>query len=302
MANATDDAIALFGDRDASSIVLLKDFESYFNGYEENGVHVPGYKEQVEKLLNDYPIGKAIKGEEAEADFIKQYSSILRSKNVLNSFDSFEGNEILSERDFQDYQSIYIDLYEKYRERKQQGVSVACNDGIGQNQPVTLVDVIDDLVFEMELVEQLEVTIDYILNLVEIYHNSNCEDKEVLTFITKAIGSSPHLRKKKDLIEAFVSTVNSKTNVNEDWKKYVQEKKEEELNRIISEEKLKPEETRKFLDNSFRDGILKEGGTDIDKIMPKVSLFAKGANNRATKKKGILQRLKEFFEKFLGLV
>lgn len=171
-----------------------------------------------------------------------------------------------------------------------------------QNQPVTLVDVIDDLVFEMELVEQLEVTIDYILNLVEIYHNSNCEDKEVLTSITKAIGSSPHLRKKKDLIEAFVSTVNSKTNVNEDWKKYVQEKKEEELNRIISEEKLKPEETRKFLDNSFRDGILKEGGTDIDKIMPKVSLFAKGANNRATKKKGILQRLKEFFEKFLGLV
>lgn len=299
---ATDDAIALFGDRDASSIVLLKDFESYFNGYEENGVHVPGYKEQVEKLLNDYPIGKAIKGEEAEADFIKQYSSILRSKNVLNSFDSFEGNEILSERDFQDYQSIYIDLYEKYRERKQQGVSVACNDGIGLNQPVTLVDVIDDLVFEMELVEQLEVTIDYILSLVEIYHNSNCEDKEALTSITKAIGSSPHLRKKKDLIEAFVSTVNSKTNVNEDWKKYVQEKKEEELNRIISEEKLKPEETRKFLDNSFRDGILKEGGTDIDKIMPKVSLFAKGANNRATKKKGILQRLKEFFEKFLGLV
>jgi type I restriction enzyme R subunit len=157
------------------------------------------------------------------------------------------------------------------------------------------------LVFEIELIEQLEVNIDYILSLVEIYHKSNCENKEILTSITKAISSSPHLRKKKDLIESFVATINSKSKVNEDWIAFVQKKKEEELNKIIADEKLKVEETKKFMDNSLRDGVLKEGGTDIDKLMPKVSLFAKGANNRSAKKKTVLQKLKEFFEKFLGL-
>ena len=298
---ATDDAIALFGDREAQSLVLLKDYESYYYGYEDkNKAHVPGYKELIEKLQHDFPIGEPIQSEEAKEEFIKQYSAILRAKNVLNSFDSFEGNEILTERDFQDYQSVYIDLYDEYKEKKNTSAGCLVNKN-DPNQPVTNVDVQNDLVFEIELIEQLEVNIDYILSLVEIYHKSNCENKEILTSITKAISSSPHLRKKKDLIESFVATINSKSKVNEDWIAFVQKKKEEELNKIIADEKLKIEETKKFMDNSLRDGVLKEGGTDIDKLMPKVSLFAKGANNRSAKKKTVLQKLKEFFEKFLGL-
>lgn len=301
---ATDDAIALFGDRNAQSLVLLKDYESYYNGYEDkNNVHVPGYKELIEKLQYDFPIGEPINGEVAKDEFIKQYSAILRVKNVLNSFDSFEGNEILTERDFQDYQSVYIDLYEEYKSKKQAVVSISYDGSDADaSQPVAKVDVKNDLVFEIELIEQLEVNIDYILSLVEIYHKSNCENKEILTSITKAVASSPHLRKKKDLIDSFVASINSKSNINEDWIAFVQKKKEEELNGIISEEKLKPEETKKFIDNALRDGVLKEGGTDIDKLMPKVSLFAKGNNNRSAKKKTVLQKLKEFFEKFLGIL
>ena len=71
------------------------------------------------------------------------------------------------------------------------------------------------------------------------------------------------------------------------------------LNRIIEEEKLKPEETRKFVDNSFRDGELKTIGTDIDKLMPPVSRF--GGGNRDAKKKGIIAKLTAFFERFFGI-
>ena len=77
------------------------------------------------------------------------------------------------------------------------------------------------------------------------------------------------------------------------------ERREHELVIIIEEEKLKDDETRKFLENAFREGEVKTVGTDIDKIMPPVSRF--GGGNRANKKKTVIDRLKAYFEKFYGI-
>ena len=138
--------------------------------------------------------------------------------------------------------------------------------------------------------------------LVEKFHANNCKDKEILVDIEKAIGGSPSLRSKKELIMNFVSSVNT-GNVTDEWRAYVTERKNAELETIIKDEKLKPEETAKFIENAFRDGVLKTTGTDIDKIMPPVPLFGGGSGaNRAEKKKGILEKLKGFFERFFGLV
>ena len=158
----------------------------------------------------------------------------------------------------------------------------------------------DDIVFEMELVKQVEVNIDYILMLVAKYHESNCEDKEILGAIDRAIKSSLELRSKKELIEGFIDTINTKTDVQSDWEKFVKEQKEIDLTALIDAEKLKPDETRKLVSNSFRDGELRTTGTEIDKIMPPVSRF--GGGNRAAKKKNIIEKLKAFFEKYFGLV
>jgi type I restriction enzyme R subunit len=124
-------------------------------------------------------------------------------------------------------------------------------------------------------------------------------DKSILTNIEKAVNASIELRSKKELIERFVSRVNMDTNVDEDWRKFVAEQKETDLASIIEEERLKPDETRRFISNSFRDGILKTTGTDIDRIMPPVSRFGGG---RAKKKQGLIERLLVFFEKYFGLV
>jgi len=280
----TDKAIALFGNKDAGGIVLLKTFEEYYNGYDDKGEHKPGYKELINTLTTKYPPDQPIIGETAEKDFIRLYGAILRLRNILTSFDDFEGNEILAEKEFQDYQSRYIDLYQEYRKGAD-----------GDKETIN-----DDIVFEIELVKQIEVNIDYILMLVAKYQESNCKDKTILTTIDKAINSSIQLRSKKELIERFIEQVNVSTKVDEDWRKFVHERKEADITAIIEEEKLKAEETRRFIDNAFRDGTLKTTtGTAIDRIMPPISRFSK---DRAAKKQGIIKKLTVFFEKYLGLV
>lgn len=280
----TDEAIALFGDKDAGSIVLLKNYEAYYYGFDENGKHQPGYAELIDEISEKFPLGQAISGEQNQKDFIRLFGTILRLKNILTAFDNFPGNEILSSRDFQDYQSVYIDLYHEFTK-----------DKTAEKEKIN-----EDIEFEIELIRQVEINIDYILMLVAKFHESNCEDKSILVSIDKAIGSSIQLRSKKELIENFIETVNSSTKVDEDWRRFIHEQKETELATLISEEKLKQEETKKFINNSFRDGALKTTGTDIDKIMPPASRF--GGGNRAAKKQNVIDKLMQFFEKYFGLV
>jgi type I restriction enzyme R subunit len=281
---ATDDAIALFGDKNASGIVLLKSFNDYWNGYkDENGQYHAGYTDLLTALETNYPLDTPIVGEEAEKEFIKLFGSILSMRNILSSFDQFAELDKIAARDLQDYQSIYLDLYEKYRKQAQ-----------GEKEDIT-----DDIEFEIELIRQVEINIDYILMLVEKYHEGNCEDKEILASIRKAVDASIQLRSKKELIEAFISRVNVNTQVTTDWRRFVLEQEESDLSDIIQAEKLKPEETRKFVSNAFRDGTLKTTGTEIDQIMPPVSRF--GGGGRAKKKQGVIEKLKMFFEKYFGL-
>ena len=282
--NETDEAIALFGNKEAGGIVLLKTYEEYYNGYEDDkGREKEGYSQLIEELQNKFPIDEQIIGEQNKKEFIILFGNILKIKNILSAFDKFAGNEILSEREYQDYQSIYIDLYEEIKKTKN-------TDKESIN---------DDIIFEIELIKQVEINIDYILMKVAEYYKSNKKDKEILIDIKKAIDSSIELRSKKELIEGFIDRVNSSKNVTDDFKKFVKEEKEKDLEKVIEEEKLKPEETKKFIDNSLRDGTLKTTGTDIDKLLPPVSRF--GGGNRIEKKLGVIEKLKGFFDKYLGL-
>lgn len=282
---ATEEAIALFGDKDATGTVLLKDYDFYYFGYDDGEKPFPGYVHLIDRLKHEYPLGSPLVGEQEEKGFIRLYGRILKVKNILSSFDQFKSQEILSQRDFQDYQSRYIDLYQEYRGEQN-----------GERENIN-----DDIQFEMELIRQVDINIDYILMLVEKYHAKNCEDQEILASIDRAIDSSIQLRSKKELIHGFINTMNAATVVERDWHTFVAQQKEEDLGEIIQTEKLKPEETKRFLDNSFRDGTLKTTGTDIDKLMPPVSRFGGGGGKRAAKKQGIIAKLASFFEKYLGV-
>lgn len=280
---ATNESLALFGNKDAGGIVLLKTFNEYFrDGYKDkDGKFIKPYIQLIEELKEQFPCGEVIVGEQKEKDFICQYGTILRVRNILLSFDEFAANEILTERERQGYQSMYIDLYEKLRK---------IPDGDKQ-------DINDDIVFEMELIKQVDVNIDYILMLIKKYQSGGNKDQEIIINIQKSVDASMELRSKKDLIMTFIASLTPKTDIDKDWKTYINQQKLNELNRIIEEENLNKEETYKFINNIFRDGFVPVSGTAINKILPPVSFFTK-TNDRTKKRISVLDKVKAFFERF----
>ena len=268
-----DAAISLFGDKNARGIILMKSFDEYYRDY----------KRMIFDLIQNFPVTNSqITGEENQREFITLFGAILRMRNILLSFDDFIGKEILSEGDLQDYLGKYQDLRDDWLQREKEKT-----------------DITNDIVFETELIKQIEINIDYILMLVKKYHDSHCEDKDILISIQKAINAGSELRSKKKLIETFIANVNESKDITAEWNKYVSEQRETELNQIISEERLNSAETRKFLTNTFRCGEVKTMGTDISKIMPPISRF--GGGNRTKKKQFLIERLQKFFEKYFGI-
>ena len=281
----TNESLALFGDEKAGGIVVLRNFEDYYEGYDdENGKHHLGYSELVDELLREFPVDQPIVLEEKQKLFAKLFGNLLKAVNLLQCFDDFKDKVLISERDMQDYQSMYIDVYNKFRNREKHDKE----------------DITEDVVFEIELVKQVEVNIDYIMLLVAKYHDEHSGNAEIRLSITKAIDSSIELRNKKDLIENFIDSLTPEvTDVDVVWHEYVQRQKEQELENIINEERLKPDETRRFVEASFRDGSIRENGTEVAAILPPMSRFSK---DRATKKETVLSRLRAFFERFKDII
>jgi len=281
---ATNESIALFGDKEASGIVLLKSYDEYYKGYKDDDKEIRGYKSLVEELLDKFPIGERIIGEQNQKDFIRLYGGVLRVRNILLTFDEFAGNEILTERDIQDYHSAYIDLYNEFRKG---------NDAEKEN-------INDDIVFEMELIKQIEINIDYVLALVKIYHEDHTKNKEILLDINKAIDSSVELRNKKELINQFIASLEINSVVDEDWQKFVNKKKVEELEKIIKNENLDHDQTYKFVQSAFRNGNISTTGTAIAKVLPPVSRFSPDGE-RTKKRESVLDKLTSFFERFFDI-
>lgn len=281
---ATNDSIALFGNKDAGGIILLKPFKDYYEGYNDGQKDIIGYKDLIAELQQKYPLGEQIVGEQAEKAFIKLYGAILRMRNILSTFDEFVGNEILTARDIQDYHSIYLDLYNKYRNQNKKDQE----------------DVNDDIVFEMELIKQIEINIDYILMLLHKYQESHFKDKEIVVTITKSIDSSMELRSKKDLIEQFISALTPTTRIDDDWQTFIQQKKKAELDAIIKDENLNKEATYSFVNNAFRDGYVQTFGRELAGLLPPISLFSR-SNNRTQKRLTVVEKLTAFFNRFKDL-
>lgn len=280
--DATNKALALFGDSEAHSTTILRPFDDYYNGYEDNdGKWIKGYVEFVDELLARFEPGVPPLTEKDEKDFIRLFNSILRFRNLLMCFDEFSGQELISERNIQDFTSTYNDLHEKYSNREKHDAT----------------DITDDIEFEMELVKKVEVNIDYILYLVNLYKESHCQDSEIRVKITKAVGASPDLRDKKELIENFIDSITPDSDVDTMWNEYINRMKREEFAVLIQEEKLKPALALKFIEGCFSKGYVAEGGTEIYEILPPTNPFDRKANRQGIFQR-VLEKLKVFFNKY----
>jgi type I restriction enzyme R subunit len=274
--DATNDAIALFGNKDAGGVVLLKPYVHYY----------ADYAEKVDELLEAFPLGAPIIGEAAQKEFIGLFGAILRLTNILTSFDDFAGHELLTARQHQDYRSVYLDLFAEFRK-----------DRDGDKEPIN-----EDVVFEIELIKQVEINVDYILMLVQRYRDERADgdDKEIRAEITRAVNASPSLRDKRDLIQDFVDSLSADGSVDEEWLAFVSARRDAELEAIITREGLRPEPTQAFVHAAFRDGAVQATGTAITKVLPPVSRFA-GGGAHADKKARVISALRAHVERFLGL-
>jgi len=272
----TNKALELFGNKDAKGIVLLKPYGDYYSDYAA----------KVTELLDRFPIGQHIVGEAAQKEFIALYGAILRLQNILTSFDEFAGNEILTDRQSQDYRSVYLDLYAEFR-----GVTDADKEAIN-----------DDVVFEIELIKQVEINVDYILMLVEKHRTAHGDgdDRELRAEISRAVDASPSLRNKRDLIEDFVDRITVDGSIDDEWQAFIAARREAELETIIADENLRADAARAFVETAFRDGALRTTGTAITKVLPPASRFSVDGGH-GEKKQRVIARLGAYFERFIGL-
>ncbi|GAA7426319.1 type I restriction endonuclease subunit R [Helicobacter pylori] len=281
-----NDALMLFGNKDAKSIALLRKYEDYLKGYADNNKEYEGYERLIKRLLTEFPLKEPIISESQKKDFIKLFGKILKLENILNSFENFKKDDYINPRDFQDYQSKYLDFYDEMRPEK------------GRNKE----EINDDLIFEIELIKQVEVNIDYILNLIEEFAKEHgVEIQGVKTKIEPIINSSIELRNKKDLIMDFIDKYNKDQEVHAYFQEYIHQKREEEFQNIIEENRLNEEKAYSFMQHAFRGGEINFSGTEFPKIIEeKPSRFNKNSRYQEVKEK-VAASLSRFFHRFCDL-
>lgn len=286
----TNDAIALFGDEEARGIVVLRPYPELLKEYQD----------AVAELFAAFPLGAdgsvpVLASESEQKEFISLFGGILRAHNILRSFDEFvdpeRGDNPLSPRMMQNYQSLYLDLYQgRQAQRRSEEESIN-----------------DDVVFEIELIKQVEINVDYILMLVEKLRKDGGadENKELLSEISRSVDASPTLRNKKDLVEAFVEMVSAQkvTDIDLAWRDFLESRRAAELETIIQEEHLIGDQARKFMDAAFNDGELQTSGTEITAILPRVSRFNPNPEqSMAAVKARVVKKLSAYFDRYADLV
>ncbi|ELP5666662.1 type I restriction endonuclease subunit R [Campylobacter upsaliensis] len=279
----TDDALALFSDENAKGIVFLRSLEEYLQGYtDEKGQKHKGYNELTKELTDKFPLESFRQATLKQSDkkhFLALFGELLKLRNILEIFDNF--SDPLNERDKQDYQSHYISTYEELRKDK---------DDKESN--------LDEVEFEVELLAQVEVSIEYILELIAKYHKDQATNYEP---ILKLLDSSLSLRSKKELFLRFIDSLHTQSNVEKDFSAYIKTHKNNALQDIINTLNLDPKKTKEFMQDSFERGELRDYGRAFDEILPPSPLFGKGAEQTHKVRKKALEKLQAFFELFKGL-
>lgn len=273
---ATEDAIALFGNKEARGQVLLRPYGEYLSTYLET----------IGQLRIDFPLPiGSIASEKEQKRFIDLMGQVLRLRNILTSFDDFEGDDTIAPRELEDYRSVYLDLYHEVRERSKV-----------EKEPI-----VDELVFEMELVKQVDINVDYILMLVEHHRGErgDGDDREIPVEITRALAASPALRGKRDLIEEFYRRVSLNGDVPTEFESFIAAKRDSELDAIIDAERL-GEGARDFAYDSLREGYVPDEGTGLSSILPPARRFGGGGIREAIRTR-VLDALRAWVERFSGL-
>ncbi|MGL5979278.1 MAG: type I restriction endonuclease subunit R [Phocaeicola sp.] len=323
----TVDAITLFGDKSTKNVVLEKSYQEYLEGFTDlvTGQLRRGYIAVVKELNEKFPNPDAIVTEGDKKEFAKLFGEYLRIENVLQNYDEFtylkslqaidatdlealeafkeshfitdqqlatmQALEVLPERMAQDYKSTYNDIRDWLR-REQEGKG-------SESSAIEW----DDVVFEIDLLKSQEINLDYILELI-FENNKKSKDKEsLIEEIRRVIRGSLGNRAKENLVVDFINEtdldlIQDKVEVIDSFFLYAQRKQHQEVEELISEEKLNEEAAKRYIAASLKREFATENGTELNTILPKMSPL--NPLYLQTKQR-VFKRISQFVEKFKGV-
>lgn len=253
---ATDDAIALFSNRDAKEIILMQPYEVYVDKFNEALDKLKKIAPTVDSV-DDFP------SEDEEMEFVKAFRGLIRLKNLLNGFSDFEFEDLeMEEQEFEDYKSKYLDIYDKVKNRTTK----------------EKVSILDDVDFELELIHRDEINVSYILKLLSKLVEAKEDEKEKQRkIIIDLLGGEAQLRSKKKLIEKFISEnlpfIKDADNVPDEFSEFWNMEKIKALQALCKEENLIKDKLFKIIDAYLFTGRKPLRDTIVDTLEVKPKLL-----------------------------
>ena len=319
----TIEAIQLYGNKNAHKIILERNFDDYIYGYQEDTINKIGYVEIVQSLEEKFPNPAQIFSEKEKKEFVKLFGKYIRTENVLRNFDEFtiltelnsidkENKEVLQE--FQEKYNLSEEKLNKMQEipilslRKVQNYLSTYWDIRNEfKKPRTDKKTIDweEVVFEIELLKSQEINLDYILTIIYTTNKKKKDKEALIEDIRYLIRASLGHRAKEKLIIDFINYIDldsleKKEDVMEAFFSYANNEKELEKKQLIKEEKLNINLAAEYLELSLKKGYASDYGEGFNKILPAMNRL-ENAGHYLTQKENILEKIKNFVEKFKGI-
>jgi len=274
----TDEAIALFSNKEAIEEILLQPYLYYVLKF--NAI-----VSQIQKIAPSVDDVTRLNSEIEEFEFVSSFRELIRVKNVLSSFTDFNfSNLTWEEQEFEDYKSKYLDIYDKVR----------------KNNGVSKTSILNDIDFELELIHKDEITVSYILQLLSKLTNTNEEEKEKqIKSLVDIISGETRMRSKRKLIERFIRqnlpNIEQPEDIPEEFKSFWEEQKQIALSEISIDERLNVEGLEKLIG----DYLFTEKTPLTDDIMG-VLEYRPGLKEKKEVAKRVSDKIMDFVDTFVS--
>ncbi|MDQ7046402.1 MAG: HsdR family type I site-specific deoxyribonuclease [Sulfurovum sp.] len=234
----TDDAIALFSNKEAKEVILMKPYEEYVEKFNDAFVELIHIAPSVNKV-------DELSSEDDKLKFITAFRALMRFKNILNGFSDFKWSDLsMSAQMFEDYKSKYLDMYEKVKHER----------GKGSEK----VSILEDVDFELELIHKDEINVAYILKLLARYKDASKEEQEKQKQnIMNVINGDASLRSKRELIEKFINEnlmgIKDSNLIDDAFETFWDAEKIKAFDQICEDEKLHKEKVKEVVETYLYD-------------------------------------------------
>lgn len=275
----TDDAITLFSNKEAIEVIMIKPYEDYTAKFDE----------AFEYLISLTPTTDSVDDLETEDDeltFIKAFRDLMRIKNILTAFSDFKWEDLkMTEQQFEDFKSKYLDLYDKVKSDNQK----------------ERVSILEDVDFELELIHRDEINVAYIIQLlIKLKGQAQKDTTKAEQEIFNLLSTETTLRSKRELIEKFIQEnlplIADTDEIAPAFEKYWDKEQQKAFSKLVAEEKLLADRTEKLIE----DYLFAERPPLRDEVLELIEGEKPSLLQRKQIGDRILKRILDFVETFIN--